>query len=71
MIMGDERDPRQHGDDVIADEWTSGPYYRDISLPMRVDGSLTNATYGNGVLLRSMPKSINWKKRCVLNGSFN
>jgi hypothetical protein len=33
-----------------------GPYYRDIVLPQPVDGSLTNASYGNGVLVLSMPK---------------
>ena len=56
VIMGEERGPRQHGGDVIVDEWTIGPYYREVSLPQRVDGSLTNATYGNGVLVLTMPK---------------
>jgi HSP20 family protein len=56
VIMGEERGPRQHGDDVITDEWAIGPYYREVSLPQDVDGSLTNATYGNGVLVLSMPK---------------
>jgi HSP20 family protein len=55
-IMGEERGPRQHGLDVIAEEWSIGPYYREVSLPQIVDGSLTNATYGNGILVLSMPK---------------
>ena len=55
-IMGEERGPGQHGLDVIVGEWTIGPYYREVSLPQIVDGSLTNATYGNGVLVLSMPK---------------
>ena len=32
-----------------------GPYYREVVLPQPVDGALTNATYGNGVLVLSMP----------------
>ena len=32
-----------------------GPYYRDLTLPQSVSGELTNATYGNGVLVLSMP----------------
>jgi len=57
VIMGEERGPRQHGPEVVVDEWTIGPYYREVSLPGTVDGSLANATYGNGVLVLSMPKS--------------
>jgi hypothetical protein len=32
------------------------PYYREVSPPQLVDGALTNATSGNGVLVLSMPK---------------
>ena len=32
-----------------------GPYHRDLSLPQPVSGRLTNATYGNGVLVLAMP----------------
>ena len=56
-IRGEERGPGQHERDVIVDEWRIGPYYRDITLPQPVDGTLTNATYGNGVLVLSMPKA--------------
>ena len=31
--------------------------HREIELPHPVDGTLTNATYGNGVLVLSMPKA--------------
>ena len=55
-IRGEERGPGQHRRDVIMDEWTIGPYYREVTLPQPVDGNLTNATYGNGVLVLSMPK---------------
>ena len=57
IIAGEERGPRQHGADVILSEWSIGPYYREISLQQAVNGPLTNATYGNGVLVLSMPKA--------------
>jgi HSP20 family protein len=55
-IRGQERGAGQHHRDLIMAEWTIGPYYRVVALPQSVDGSLTNATYGNGVLVLSMPK---------------
>lgn len=56
-IRGEERGPRQHERNLLVDEWRIGPYYREITLPETVDGALTNATYGNGVLVLSMPKA--------------
>jgi HSP20 family protein len=55
-IQGEERGPRQHERDLLLDEWRIGPYYRKVPLPQNVNGPLTNATYGNGVLVLSMPK---------------
>jgi HSP20 family protein len=55
-IQGEERGPGQRDRDVIVDEWSIGPYYREVELSEPVDGPLTNATYGNGVLILSMPK---------------
>lgn len=55
-IMGEERGPGQHDRDLLACEWSIGPYYRELQLPEPVNGLLTNATYGNGVLVLSMPK---------------
>jgi HSP20 family protein len=55
-IIGDERGPRQHERHVLVDEWSIGPYRREVSIPQAINGSLTNATYGNGVLVLSMPK---------------
>ncbi len=51
-----ERGPRRHQRDLLVAEWTIGPYHREVTLPHRVDGALTNATYGNGVLVVTMPK---------------
>jgi HSP20 family protein len=55
-IDGDERGPHQHERDLVLAEWAIGPYRRTISLPQPINGVLTNATYGNGVLVLSMPK---------------
>jgi HSP20 family protein len=55
-IRGEERGPRQHERDLLLAEWTIGPYHRGLELPQPVNGALTNATYGNGVLVLSMPK---------------
>jgi HSP20 family protein len=55
-IHGSYRGSRQEKDDVLVAEWTVGPYTRELVLPQPVNGALTNATYGNGVLVLAMPK---------------
>jgi HSP20 family protein len=67
VITGEERGPRQHGPDVVLAEWTIGPYYREISLHHVVKGPLTNATYGNGVLVLSMPKGEENEAKSEIN----
>jgi len=56
-IRGNERGPRQHDLDLLKAEWSIGPFYREVILPEKVDGSLANATYGNGVLVLTLPKA--------------
>lgn len=55
-IEGEERGPGQRDRDMIIEEWSIGPYHREVKLPEIVDAELTNATYGNGILVLSMPK---------------
>jgi HSP20 family protein len=55
-IRGNYRGSRQETEDLLISEWTIGPYVREIVLPQPVNGPLTNATYGNGVLVLAMPK---------------
>jgi HSP20 family protein len=55
-VRGEYRGSRQDAPEVVVSEWTIGPYYREIVLPQPVNGPMTNATYGNGVLALSMPK---------------
>jgi HSP20 family protein len=54
-IRGEYRGSRQEQPELLVSEWTIGPYYCEITLPQPVNGVLTNATYGNGVLVLSMP----------------
>jgi HSP20 family protein len=61
-IRGRERGPHQHDLDLFVNEWAIGPYYRDATLPQHVDGSMANATYGNGVLVITMPKANSVRK---------
>jgi HSP20 family protein len=41
--------------DIVLDEWTAGPYHREIPLPANVDGQRANVTYSNGVLVIALP----------------
>jgi HSP20 family protein len=54
-VRGEEHSPGQHDLDFILNEWSIGPYSREVTLPEAVRGDLANATYGNGVLVLSMP----------------
>jgi HSP20 family protein len=56
-IAGSYRGSRKDKGDVLVAEWTVGPYAREVVLPQPVNGPLTNATYGNGVLVLAMPKA--------------
>jgi HSP20 family protein len=41
--------------EVLASEWSVGPYRRTLALPAPVDGPGATATFGNGVLVVSLP----------------
>jgi HSP20 family protein len=56
-VRGEDHSPGQHDLDFILNEWTIGPYDREVTLPEPVRGDLANATYGNGVLVLSLPKA--------------
>lgn len=55
-IRGSYRGARPEDSDLLVSEWTIGPYFREVVLPQPVNGPLTNASYGNGVLVVAMPK---------------
>ena len=39
--------------ELLASEWSVGPYRRSLALPVSVDGTGATVTYGNGVLVVS------------------
>ena len=40
--------------EVLREEWSAGPYHRELELPTAVDGERATVTYGNGVLVVSL-----------------
>jgi len=56
IVCGEYRGSRHAQPEALLSEWTIGPYYREVTLPQLVHGELTNATYGNDVLVLSIPK---------------
>ena len=41
--------------DVMLDEWSPGPYRRELELPMAVDATAGRVTHGNGVVVVVLP----------------
>ena len=56
-ISGRQTGPGQDDKNLLLEEWKIGPYYREVQLTRPVSGSLTNATFGNGILTLAMPKA--------------
>lgn len=64
-ISGQQTGPGQDEKDLIIEEWKMGPYCREVELPEAVNGPLTNATFGNGILILAMPKAAEEAHRSV------
>ena len=43
--------------ELLLDEWSVGIYSRELALPFPVNGACANVTYGNGVLIVTLPIS--------------
>jgi HSP20 family protein len=48
-------EPVEETRELLLDEWSVGPYHRTLDLPNPVNGTLATATYGNGVLVVTLP----------------
>jgi len=57
LIEGEHRGPTDVRRTILLSEWSAGPYRREVTLPGPIDAAATNASYGNGVLVLSMPKA--------------
>jgi HSP20 family protein len=57
VIYGEVRGMLKDIKELLVDEWSVGEYHRELELAEPVDGSLANVTYGNGILVVSLPRS--------------
>ncbi|HEV8677202.1 MAG TPA: Hsp20/alpha crystallin family protein [Methylomirabilota bacterium] len=55
VLNGKLRGALKGDKDLLASEWSVGPYRRNLALPVAVDGRAATITYGNGVLVVALP----------------
>lgn len=58
-LRGRMRGQSENEAEILLDEWSSGPYERELELPVPVDAELANVTYNNGVLVVVLPIAEN------------
>lgn len=57
ILHGDLRGLLKEVKELLLDEWSIGPYHRELDLPVAVNAEHANVSYGNGVLLVTLPIS--------------
>jgi HSP20 family protein len=57
VLHGDLRGMLKEVKELLLAEWSVGPYHRELVLTTPVNAECTNVTYGNGVLLITLPIS--------------
>ncbi|MBA2392305.1 MAG: Hsp20/alpha crystallin family protein [Ktedonobacteraceae bacterium] len=57
ILHGDGRGQLKEIKELLIDEWSVGPYHRELVLPVAVNAEHANVSYGNGVLLVTLPIS--------------
>src|SRR5260370_7168405 len=57
ILHGDQRGMLKEVKELLLDEWSVGVYHRELALPVPVNATCANVTYGNGVLLVALPIS--------------
>jgi HSP20 family protein len=55
VLRGQLRGALKDAKTILVDEWSAGPYRREIELPEAVDGEAATVTYGNGVVVVALP----------------
>src|SRR5262249_19495515 len=55
VMRGQLRGALKDVKELLVDEWSAGPYHREIDLPAPVDGARATVTYGNGVVVVALP----------------
>src|SRR5438552_7137599 len=57
ILHGNLRGMLKEVKELLLDEWSVGVYHRELALPVPVNATCANVTYGNGVLLVALPIS--------------
>jgi HSP20 family protein len=57
IIHGDVRAMLKEVKELLLDEWSAGIYHRELALATPVNAECANVTYGNGVLMVTLPIS--------------
>src|SRR5258708_31938563 len=57
ILHGDLRAMLKEVKELLLDEWSVGVYHRELALPVPVNATCANVTYGNGVLTVTFPIS--------------
>ena len=57
LLHGEVRSMLKDVKELLLDEWSVGAYHRELPLPNPVNATCANVTYGNGVLLVTLPIS--------------
>ena len=57
ILHGDQRALLKGVKELLLDEWSVGVYHRELALPVPVNATCANVTYGNGVLMVALPIS--------------
>ena len=57
VLHGDVRGLLKGVKELLLDEWSVGVYHREFALPVPVNATCANVTYGNGVLIVALPIS--------------
>ncbi len=57
VLHGDVRGMLKEIKELLLDEWSVGMYHRELALPVPVNATCANVTYGNGVLTVTLPIS--------------
>jgi len=57
IIHGDVRAMLKEVKELLLDEWSAGIYHRELTLATPVNAACANVTYGNGVLMVTLPIS--------------
>jgi HSP20 family protein len=64
-IAGERKEETGEGDSATRTERFTGKFRRSITLPTSVDANKVNATYKNGILTVTLPKSEEAKPKQI------